>query len=68
VNGGIHIAFGTAKAPDKALVSWWYTLIGVVIALVVGGLISLRHRTDAPEAAEANRPDEPDTDRETVNA
>ena len=64
----IHIAFGTAKAPDKALVSWWYTLIGVVIALVVGGVLSLRHRTAAPEADEANRPDEPDTDRETVNA
>ena len=31
----------------------WYTAIGVVITLVVGGLLSLRHREDSPLADRA---------------
>lgn len=31
----------------------WYTLFGVVITLVVGGLLSLRHRTADPRATRA---------------
>lgn len=31
------------------LVAWqWYPLVGVIVTLVVGGLLSLRHRTPAP--------------------
>jgi SSS family transporter len=69
--GDMHLAYGLTKVGDKSPpVSYWYTLTGVVISLVVGGLLSLRHRNDAPEAAEANRPEgpEPEPDREPVNA
>lgn len=42
----IEIRFGWAKPADGvfALSSWWYTLLGVAITLIVGGLLSLRHR------------------------
>lgn len=33
------------------LVAWqWYPLVGVIVTLVVGGLLSMRHRTRAPLA------------------
>lgn len=38
----------------------WYTPLGVVVTLLVGGLLSLRHRTADPRAAEANQPEEAD--------
>lgn len=50
----IRISFGWAKPAEGvfALSTWWYTLLGVTITLIVGGLLSLRHRTPAPAAPE----------------
>jgi SSS family transporter len=50
----IEIRFGWAKPADGvfALSTWWYTLLGVVITLIVGGLLSLRHRSPAPTQTE----------------
>ncbi|HEV2781676.1 MAG TPA: sodium:solute symporter [Actinophytocola sp.] len=52
----IEINFGWAE-PAKGiftLSSWWYTLLGVTITLIVGGLLSLRHRSEPePEVEEA---------------
>jgi SSS family solute:Na+ symporter len=45
----IVIRWGAAE-PAKgvyALSTWWYTLLGVSITLIVGGLMSLRHRRSA---------------------
>jgi SSS family solute:Na+ symporter len=49
----IEINFGWAKPAEGifALSTWWYTLLGVVITLIVGGLLSLRHRA-TPEPTE----------------
>lgn len=49
----IEIRFGLAKPAEGvfALSSWWYTLLGVTITLVVGGLLSLRHRVPPSDAA-----------------
>jgi SSS family transporter len=45
-----------ASAPAegvRTLVSWWYTPLGVVVTLLVGGLLALRHRgRPEPEAEE----------------
>ncbi|WP_417853928.1 sodium:solute symporter family transporter, partial [Actinoalloteichus caeruleus] len=54
VVGVLLIAFGV-KIPvggeDLALAFPWYTPLGVLITLVVGGLLSLRHRDDVPAPA-----------------
>ncbi|MBO0840913.1 MAG: sodium:solute symporter, partial [Sciscionella sp.] len=53
---GIHISFGlTSTKKLLTLGSYWNTLAGVIISLVVGGLLSLRHNGPAPEAAEAEQ-------------
>lgn len=55
----LEISWGLAKPTDGVftLSTWWYTLLGVAITLLVGGLVSLRHRTLPPpqdvEEAEA---------------
>ncbi|MCP3798013.1 sodium:solute symporter [Allokutzneria sp. A3M-2-11 16] len=43
-------------AKELALAYPWYPPLGVLITLVVGGLLSLRHSTNAPEAVEAELP------------
>ncbi|RZQ64766.1 sodium:solute symporter [Amycolatopsis suaedae] len=41
-------------AGDKVTLAWpWYTLLGVAITLIVGGLLALRHRDPDPKAQEA---------------
>jgi solute:Na+ symporter, SSS family len=52
----IKISFGWAKPAEGvfALSTWWYTLLGVVITLIVGGLLSLRHRSAAPKTEEVS--------------
>lgn len=38
----------------QVIVAWqWYPLVGVVVTLVVGGLLSLRHAGDGPLASDA---------------
>ncbi|HEU5108105.1 MAG TPA: sodium:solute symporter, partial [Micromonosporaceae bacterium] len=52
----IEIRWG-APAPAQgvyALSTWWYTLLGVTVTLLVGGLMSLRHRGMAPNLSQAN--------------
>lgn len=40
------------------LVAWqWYPLVGVLVTLVVGGLLSLRHRTRVVEGDDARTPE-----------
>lgn len=40
----------------RVIVAWqWYPLVGVIVTLVVAGLLSLRHRTPAPETVDASR-------------
>jgi Na+/proline symporter len=51
--GLIGVDFSKAAGDKVALAYPWYTLMGVLITLVVGGLLSLRHRTPDPKAAEA---------------
>ena len=51
----IQINFSSAAPPEgiRTLTSWWYTPLGVLVTLVVGGLLSLRHppnTTPKPEA------------------
>jgi solute:Na+ symporter, SSS family len=51
----IEISFGWARPAEGVftLSSWWYTLLGVTITLIVGGLMSLRHREETePEREE----------------
>jgi solute:Na+ symporter, SSS family len=51
----VKIDFSAAAPADgvRSLTSWWYTPLGVVVTLVVGGLLALRHRDqDEPEPAE----------------
>jgi solute:Na+ symporter, SSS family len=52
----IEINFSWASPAQGvfALSSWWYTLLGVAITLIVGGLLSLRHRSEPePDVEEA---------------
>ncbi|HEY8371520.1 MAG TPA: sodium:solute symporter [Pseudonocardiaceae bacterium] len=52
------IKFPTADGTEAALAYPWYTPVGVAVTLLVGGLLSLRHREPAPEVdttAEAER-------------
>ncbi|SDZ19033.1 transporter, SSS family [Amycolatopsis xylanica] len=52
----IGIDFSKAAGDKVALAYPWYTLLGVVITLVVGGLLSLRHKAPEPEPeAEAEK-------------
>jgi Na+/proline symporter len=52
----IRIDFSAAAPAEgvRTLTSWWYTPLGVVVTLLVGGLLSLRHpRHPEPDAEEA---------------
>lgn len=51
---GVRIAPAPGAKP-VALAFPWYTLLGVLITLVVGGLLSLRHRTPDPNASTATQ-------------
>jgi SSS family solute:Na+ symporter len=48
----IGVDFSKAAGNSVSLAYPWYPVLGVVITLVVGGLLSMRHRTDAPPPAE----------------
>ncbi|MFF5990144.1 sodium:solute symporter [Prauserella flavalba] len=54
----VGIDFSKATDTTVALAFPWYTLLGVLITLVVGGLLSLRHSTPDPRAAESSAPPE----------
>ncbi|MFD9895394.1 sodium:solute symporter [Amycolatopsis sp. NPDC059027] len=54
----IHIQFGANTKSLVALATFWYTLLGVVITLVVGGLMALRHRTPDPNTLDTEPPKE----------
>jgi SSS family solute:Na+ symporter len=52
----IRIDFSAAVPAEgvRTLTGWWYTPLGVVVTLVVGGLLSLRHpRRPEPDIEEA---------------
>lgn len=55
----LGVDFSRAAGNTVALAWPWYTLSGVVITLVVGGLLSLRHRTPDPLAEESMKEPEP---------
>lgn len=55
----VGIDFSKAAGDKVALAYPWYTLLGVVITMVVGGLLSLRHKTPDPLAEEADKAPEP---------
>ncbi|MDT8915521.1 sodium:solute symporter [Amycolatopsis sp. PS_44_ISF1] len=48
----VHLQFGPATKTLVPLATYWYTFVGVLISLVVGGLLSLRHRGEDPKVAE----------------
>ncbi len=52
----VHLHFGTDIKTLVPLATFWYTLAGVLITLIVGGLLSLRHNTPDPNAEEAETP------------
>ncbi|MFI7676523.1 sodium:solute symporter [Actinophytocola sp. NPDC049390] len=52
----IRVDFSAAVPAEgvRTLTSWWYTPLGVIVTLVVGGLLSLRHpRRPEPDTEEA---------------
>ncbi|MBN6033423.1 sodium:solute symporter [Amycolatopsis sp. 195334CR] len=49
----LGVDFSKAGGNNVALAFPWYTLAGVIITLIVGGLLSLRHSTPDPKSAEA---------------
>ena len=49
----MHVQYGPATKTLVPLATFWYTFAGVLITLIVGGLMSLRHRDADPNAAEA---------------
>lgn len=58
----IGIDFSKAGGNSVALAFPWYTALGVVITLVVGGLMSLRHKTNDPKVAELDTPGKPESE------
>jgi SSS family solute:Na+ symporter len=56
----VQIHFGPATKTLVPLAVYWYTLIGVLITLLVGGLLSLRHSEPDPKAAESERVPDPE--------
>ncbi|MBK1786814.1 sodium:solute symporter [Prauserella cavernicola] len=51
----LGIDFSGTSDTSVALAFPWYTLLGVLITLAVGGLLSLRHATPDPRSAELER-------------
>jgi SSS family solute:Na+ symporter len=49
----IRIDFSSAAPAEgvRTLTSWWYTPLGVFVTLLVGGLLSFRHRDTPPAEA-----------------
>ncbi|MEV6228299.1 sodium:solute symporter [Saccharopolyspora shandongensis] len=45
------VTFPNGEGGEKSLAFPWYTPLGVIVTLLVGGLLSLRHPRPAPEAA-----------------
>ena len=59
---GAFLGVDFAKAVPKesvALAFPWYTPLGVLVTLLVGGLLSLRHKTPAPQAEDEEQAAEP---------
>ncbi|MBB4685346.1 sodium:solute symporter [Amycolatopsis jiangsuensis] len=54
----VHLQFGSATKTLVPLATYWYTFAGVLITLVVGGLLALRHRGADPKLAEVEEPQE----------
>ena len=44
------VTFPDGEGGQTSLAFPWFTPLGVIVTLVVGGLLSLRHRTEAPES------------------
>jgi solute:Na+ symporter, SSS family len=51
-NADLVIDFSAATATSKALAYPWYTPLGVLVTLIVGGLLSLRHKGYQPPDVE----------------
>ncbi|CCH34365.1 sodium:solute symporter [Actinosynnema sp. NPDC047251] len=51
-DASLAIDFSAATATSKVLAYPWYTPLGVLVTLIVGGLLSLRHRQDLPPEVE----------------
>lgn len=51
------LTFPDGEGGETAMAFPWYTPIGVIVTLVVGGLLSLRHPRTAPEEPEPDRAD-----------
>ncbi|TWP51190.1 sodium:solute symporter [Lentzea tibetensis] len=51
----LTIDFGRADAAKqiRSLTGWWNTPLGVAVTLLVGGLLSLRHKPQQPDVEEA---------------
>jgi SSS family transporter len=64
----VHLHFGTDIKTLVPLATFWYTLAGVLITLIVGGLLSLRHNTPDPNAAEAEAEARPESEEEVAAA
>jgi SSS family solute:Na+ symporter len=52
----VHIHFGAATKTLVPLATYWYTFVGVLISMIVGGLLALRHRGADPRATEVDNP------------
>ncbi|OLR91562.1 sodium:solute symporter [Actinokineospora bangkokensis] len=55
----LGVDFAKATADSKALAFPWYTPLGALVVLLVGGLLSLRHKDPAPAAEEGEPAPEP---------
>ena len=52
----VHLQFGAATKTLVPLATYWYTFVGVLISMIVGGLLALRHRGADPRATEVDAP------------
>ncbi|MEC3976327.1 sodium:solute symporter [Amycolatopsis sp. H20-H5] len=53
----VHLQFGAATKTLVPLATFWYTFVGVIISLLVGGLLALRHRDADPKSIEIDAPE-----------
>lgn len=51
----VHIQFGTATKTLVPLATYWYTFVGVLITMLVGGLLALRRHGADPRTTEAEK-------------
>ncbi|WP_020661705.1 sodium:solute symporter [Amycolatopsis benzoatilytica] len=54
----VHLRFGAATKTLVPLATYWYTFVGVLITLLVGGLLSLRRRGVDPNVEKVEEPAE----------